>query len=203
MVSSTATGAAGLVTSVLLAGQASWNDAPPPKVRLEVNPSFLAPGWDETQPYCQFYNGSYQYADGLCSHFSIARMSAALQQEALSRAMDCATVHETDCVLSPEIGLSVPSAFVYDEQEGLRMLIAPKFMPLESDADPEPSVVDVQLPQSGKKTGMRVAMNRTVRVEYMEGGTRDIKQSTLTGSAAHCAQLLRLAFAEDCWEQID
>tara|TARA_B100001109_G_scaffold224083_1_gene196825 strand:- start:4471 stop:5082 length:612 start_codon:yes stop_codon:yes gene_type:complete len=203
MVGVSAGGAAGLATSILIAAKSAWRGEEPPKVRLETNPSFLTPDWDPAQPKCEFYNASYVYEKGLCSHFSIARMGPSVQQEALSRALDCATAHETDCLLSPEVGLTVPAAFVYDNEMGLKMLIAPKFLPLPAGIDPEPKLIDVQMPVDGRRTGMQVAFNSSVLAEFLEGGSREIKQSLLTGTAAHCAQLLRVAFAEDCWNLID
>ncbi len=201
MVGVSAGGAAGVLTSVIIAGQSAWRGEQPPRLRLDASPSFLTPGWDPLQPKCDFYNASFRYESGLCSHFSIARMSTTVQGEALSRAMDCATAHETDCVLSPEVGLSVPAVFVYSEVSGLQMLIAPKLLPLADD--PRPAPMEVQLPSSGRRTGMQLLLNSSVNVEYLEGGTREIKQSLFFDSAAHCVQLLRLAFSDECWSQVD
>ena len=204
MVGVSAGGAAGLITSVIIAGQTAWRgEDPPPKLKLETNPSFLAPDWDPAQPNCQWYNASYQYDNGLCSHFSIARMSVSVQQEALTRALDCATAHDTDCILSPEVGLTVPAAFVYDNAAGLKMLIAPKILPLPDGISPEPKIIDVQMPADGRRTGTQVAFSSSVHLEFLEGGSREVKQAVFSGPAAHCAQLLRVAFGQDCWDQID
>ena len=203
MVGVSAGGAAGLITSVIIAGQSAWRGEGPPKVKLDTNPSFLSPDWDPAQPGCQFYNASYQYENGLCSHFSIARMGPGVQREALTRAMDCATAHDTDCILSPEVGLSIPAAFVYDGAAGLRMLIAPKILPLPDGIDPDPKMIAVQMPVDGRRTGTQVAFSSSVHLEFLEQGSREVKQSVFSGPAAHCAQLLRVAFAEDCWKTID
>jgi hypothetical protein len=204
MVGVSAGGAAGLITSVIIAGQTAWRgEDPPPKVTLETNPSFLSPDWDPAQPNCQFYNASFQFENGLCSHFSIARMGPGVQQEALTRAMDCATAHDTDCILSPEVGLTIPAAFVYDDVAGLKMLIAPKILPLPDGINPEPKIIDVQMPADGRRTGTQVAFNSSVHLEFLEGGSREVKQAVFSGPAAHCAQLLRVAFGQDCWDQID
>lgn len=204
MVGVNAGGAAGLITSVIIAGQTAWRGGDPaPKVKLEANPSFLSLDWDPAQPKCQWYNASYQYTEGLCSHFSIARMGPGVQQEALTRAMDCATAHNTDCILSPEVGLTIPAAFVYDNEIGLKMLIAPKILPLPSGINPEPKIIDVQMPADGRRTGTQVVFNSSVNLEFLEGGSREVKQAVFSGPAAHCAQLLRVAFDEDCWDAIE
>ena len=203
MVGINAGGAAGLITSVLIAGKSAWREVEPATVKLKPSPSFLSPDWDATQPNCKFYNASFVYENGLCSHFSIARMGPSVHQEALSRAMDCATLHDTDCILSPEVGLNIPAAFVYDELVGLRMLVAPKFLPLPPEVEPDPRAIDVYMPNTGRRTDMQVVFNSTVKVEFLEGGSRDVREGVFFGPAAHCAQLLRVAFGADCWLEID
>lgn len=202
MVGVSAGGAAGVLTSVLIAGRGAWRGEDPPTVKLETHTSFLSPDWDPARPDCKFYNASYKYKDGLCSHFSISRMGVGVQQEALKRALDCATAHETDCILSPEVGLSVPAAFVYDEVSGLKMLIAPKFLDLTSELEADPRAMELAMPD-GKRTGVQLTLNSSVNVEFLEGATREIKQSILSGSSAHCAQLLRFAFVDECWASMD
>jgi hypothetical protein len=196
--------AAGLATSLLFATNGFWGDAPAP--RVELDKSFLAEWLDDGSgpPPCAFYNGSYRYGGGLCSHLALARMSAATQQEALSRALACAAHYETDCLLSPEVGFSVPAAFVYDEDAGLRMLVAPKLVPMPPT--PERNVTEKFIGFQDPRTDRSAAQLRlhsAVNAEYQPGTTRGLVTAVLDGSAAYCVQMLRLAFDEDCWKQID
>lgn len=124
-------------------------------------------------------------------------MSAATQQAALERALDCAAAHETDCIFSPEVGLSVPAAFVYDWRAGLKMVIAPRITAGEA-----PTHVAFQDPVTARSHA-NVVLNSSVKAEYLEGVSRVMRTDTFNDSAAFCVQLLRLAFTEDCWEQID
>jgi hypothetical protein len=78
--------AAGVAASFLLAANSPWGNEPPPKVEVTPDGSFLSE-WDSDAdpPPCKFYNASYVYTAGLCSHFALARMSAATQNIAIDR----------------------------------------------------------------------------------------------------------------------
>ena len=196
--------AAGLATSLLFATNSFWGDAPPP--RVELDRSFLAEWIDDGSgpPPCAFYNGSYRYGGGLCSHLALARMTAATQQEALTRALACAVHYETDCLLSPEVRFSVPAAFVYDQEAGLRMLIAPKLVPMPSTAgvNVTEKLVSFQDPRT-ERSATQLRFHSAVFAEYQPGSTRGLATRVLDGAEAYCVQMLRLAFDDDCWKQID
>ena len=198
--------AVGVVGSFLLAAHSGWKGQPPPTVKVTNNGAYLSEWHADEQtglPPCNFYNASHQYSAGLCSHFAIARMSADTQSEALSRAMQCATSHETDCILSSEIGLSVPAAFVYDDDLGLKMVIAPKLLALPDGTSPDTRTIALHMPDDGKKTGIHIRFNNTVNVQFLQGVTRKLNEAVFSGPAAYCVQMLRTAFAEDCWSEID
>lgn len=196
-----ATGIAGILialTSRLFDGQY------PQTVKVSKDGSFLSADWaveDSNAPECNFYNASFQYTGALCSHFALARMSAAVQAEALNRALTCAAFYETDCILSPEIGLSVPAAFVYDEKEGLKMAIAPKIVSF-----PETTAVirTIELRDPADDTVIKhVEMHDSVDVEFLHGGTKSMRRHVFNGSASYCVQLLRVAIEQSCWNEID
>ena len=84
----------------------------------------------ETDAPCEWYNGTYVHEPSLCSHFAVQRLRAETVQRATQRALQCAAQWATDCVLSVEIGFGVPAAFVYDAHEGVRMIVAPRPLPL-------------------------------------------------------------------------
>lgn len=193
--------AAGLATSLLFAGSNLWGDAPTGEVELD---SAYLTEWpdDWNDPPCMVYNATYHYTNGMCSHLALSRMTAATQSEAQSRALACAAHLETDCLLSPEVGFTVPAAFVYDAHEGVTMLVAPKLLTVPPEANVTERLIALQDPRDGHPTS-QLTFADTVHVEYQRGGSRSMTTELLTGSAAYCVQLLRLAFSADCWRRID
>lgn len=178
-----------------------WHSNSLPALKVSENGAFLSewPSLNDESPPCQFYNATYQFSDGLCSHFAIARMSASTQQEATERALACAAHYETDCILSAEIGLAVPAAFVYDQEAGLKMVIAPKVLPSLNETATTKRV-GLQNPGSSVK---EMLFNETVRVHYLRGGSRVMENEVFSGSSAYCVQLLRFSFDSLCWNEID
>lgn len=128
-------------------------------------------------------------------------MGQSTQTEALNRALSCAAHFETDCILSPEVGLSVPAAFVYDQEDGLRMVIAPKLLDMPSGLESEDRLVELRDPDGKRHT--QIDMKSVVRVEYLRGGARKMSTHTFNDTAAYCVQLLRVAFDSSCWKEID
>jgi len=129
-------------------------------------------------------------------------MGQATQQEALKRALSCAAFHETDCILSPEVGLSVPAAFVYDPEDGLRMVIAPKLVDMVGPGvEAEDRLVELRDPDGKRHT--KLEMKTAVSVEYLQGGARRMSVDTFEHTAAYCIQILRVAFEKSCWAEID
>ena len=99
-----------LVAAAAFAFEEYWSNKQP-LVEVTRDGSFLSDwDWDDKVPSCSFFNGSYEYTGGLCSHFALARMSSATQIESTDRALACAAHFQTDCILSPEVGLSIPAA---------------------------------------------------------------------------------------------
>ena len=154
---------------------------------------------DGVAPECRWWNGTVQYESLLCSHFALSRVAAGTVERAVDRATRCAAAFETECVLAPEIGLSVPAAFVYDETTtSMAMVIAPRLLPHRG--------VSVRLrvqDPSGAEPPRAVALNRTVRVEYLPGGKRAPTTTVFANASAWCVQLLRAAFAPSCWDALD
>jgi len=192
-----------IAASLLLAQKNFFSDDQvTPTVPVTPDGAFLSEWYaDDGSPPCKFYNASYQYKDGLCSHFSLARMSHATQSTAMDRAMQCAVHFETDCILSPEIGLSVPAAFVYDTQNGLKMITAPKIVEL-TGVYVEVKNIAISDP-TGTRTGKQTRLNDTIRVEYLDMAERKMKSDVMYNSSAYCLQLLRFAFDDVCWSKID
>lgn len=154
-------------------------------------------GDEAPNPECAFYNGSVVYTSQICSHFAISRLASSATSLALERATKCATVFELDCVLSAEIGLSVPAAFLYShELVGMQMLLAPSIISGGSE-------VKVRINQQSDARHFYRRFNETITVAYMPSGRRAPVTETFTGSAAWCVQLLRAAYSSECWAQLD
>lgn len=149
---------------------------------------------------CSFWNQSVVFSSEMCSLFVVNRAAAAYHQAA-ARAMRCAAAFGSECVLSPEIGLAMPAAFLHDYASStMRMLIAPKLLPQES----EQTRVRVSPPDSDGVTQTRTTVfNKTLLVEYLDGQTKNLHRRRIEGDEAFCVQLLRLAFEPACWKALD
>ncbi|MBE35791.1 MAG: hypothetical protein CMI16_09610 [Opitutaceae bacterium] len=148
-------------------------------------------------PVCTWANGSATYESNMCSAFALSRLSSSVSARAIDRALRCAAEAETDCVLSPEIGVALPAAFLYDEDAGVRMLVAPRMLSHES------GVARVRVYDPAGGAGRVLELNKSVYVEYLPGGSRAPVSEVLNGSDAYCVQMLRAVFVEDCWANLD
>jgi hypothetical protein len=129
----------------------------------------------------------------MCSHFMIGRTPQDAIATARERALACASLAETSCVLSPEVGLSVPAVFVYDEEKGVRVLIAPR---IESMAGEAAETLVVQ-PVTGVRLAKR-SFHDAITIEALVDGVRRLEQVHLEGEAAYCVQLLWTHFSDEC-----
>ncbi len=198
------TKAASLFT--LLGGGLWLMDDPKPVVHVNENNNFMSTWASESlagsslPPECAFWNQSVVFSDDMCSLFVVNRAAAAYHA-ASTRAMRCTAAYGVECLLSPEIGLAMPAAFLYDHATAsMRMLIAPKLLPLES----EQVHVRVSPPDSDGITQTRTLLfNETVAVEYLDGQTKSLHSGTLAKEEAFCVQMLRRAFEPACWKALD
>ena len=196
--------AAGLLT--LLGGGLWLVDPPKPVVYVNEGNHFMSAWPSEAisgsslPPECSFWNQSVVFSSEMCSLFVVNRAAAAYQQAA-TRALRCAAAFGVECVLSPEIGLAMPAAFLHDyDSSSMRMLIAPKLLPQES----EQTHVRVSPPDSDGITQTRtMVLNKTVMVEYLDGKTKQLHSEALSMDAAFCVQLLRHAFEPACWQGLE
>ena len=159
--------------------------------------------WDgregQLAPDCEWWNGTYYYDPSLCSHMSVTRMPAAVAEKALERATRCAAHADTDCVLSGEIGFSMPAAFVYDESAGMRMIVAPKLLEIEGG---ELKTVRLQDP-AAEHPNQLFKFRDLVRAEYLKPATRTMATLELRGNDAYCVQALRRSVVPTCWAALD
>ena len=209
-------GVAGIVA--LLSGGTFWFVAPPedalpdlPIVRVNDDDSLLAQWASEdvgadadAPPECRWWTMNSSYADDLCSHFTIGRLSST-PARARKRAERCAAAVGTECVLSPEIGLGVPAAFLNDHAYGeMRMVLAPRFLPLENGRSSAFQHVRVAPPDGDGLMGTRTfKFNRTVNVEFFDGISKAMHVHEFEGQSSYCLQALRAAFAPSCWRNLE
>jgi hypothetical protein len=168
---------------------------PPDPVHGSATPSgvLLSDEFDD----CDFYNLSVTFQnDGFCSHYSIRRVPASVFETATSRALQCATVHTTECVLNSDVGLAVPLFWTMHHGQ-MQAFAAPSV-----GAGDGKRQVRLRHPSTGSSLGT-MAFNTTVAIEYTNPLTRSPLSAKLEGQAAFCAQLLRYSFSEDCWRNLD
>jgi len=187
----------------------SSNDIPIPNVpvkKVNVDGSMLSK-WlsddlDHGEPLdseCQFYNNTVKIDASACTLFTISRSSASVFQTATERAVRCASKANVECILSVEIGFSIPVAFIADQTSsaGMVAIVAPKIT-----ASADEKYVRVSVPPDGLFESATTTMNNSVSVEYMDD-SKHMKSSVLKGNGAFCVQLLRRAYDNSCWSQLD
>ena len=189
----------------LLGGTALWQKELP-TVPVNSDDSLLAPWPSEAfgapsdmAPECSFYNFTARFEATLCTHYTLGR-SSSLPARAAERAGRCAAAHGAECVLSPEIGLAIPAAFLYTASGRMLVVLGPKLLATES----EQQHVRVAPPDGDGVTDTKTfVFNRTIRAEFLEGGTRVMQTAEFEGERSYCVQLLREAFESRCWAQLD
>lgn len=159
--------------------------------------------YSDADPECNYFNFSVVYSSTLCTHFVMSRTSSTPAQ-AYQRALTCAGKHKTECVLSPEIGLAVPAAFLVRSTGDIKMILAPRL--LDHPDAPNVTVQHVRVHQPstrGLGYTRTLKFNTSIHTEYVDGKTRGIKREIVHGADAYCVQLLRLAFVPACWMNLD
>lgn len=192
--------------TALIFGTSIWSPTSPPTPSPYTAVQVTAAGqmfshWDvdADEANCTFWNGSYYYAPSACDPFAVSRISPMMASAAVDRAIRCGAQHDTACVLSGEIGFSAPAAFVYDETEGFRMMLAPRILPTEGSVS---KIVRLQDP-AAEAANVIMHFNSTITIEYMSGGSRSVKTETLNGTEAYCVQALRASILPACWTTLD
>jgi hypothetical protein len=200
----------GVALSTVLASIGLWGpETIEPDVRPVNDDDSLLAHWpsedysSDAPPECNYFNFSVVYTSELCSHFVVARSSSTPYQ-AFDRATKCAAFHKSECVLSPEIGLATPAAFLVPPTGNIKMVLAPRILPTPTSTVVTEKHVRVHQPSTALLGVTRtVRFNSTILVEYIDGQTRVVRKDTLYGSDAYCVQLLRIAFVQDCWKALD
>ena len=152
---------------------------------------------EHTDPACKWWDGVHEYTSNSCDSFSVSRISRMTFSQATDRARRCAASANTECILSNEIGLDIPSAFVYDVKDGLRMLVAPRILAGDREATIR------FLHPTNQREHTQFLFNRTITAEYTRGDARTVETATFYDMDAFCIQALRRSIAGSCWEQLD
>lgn len=152
---------------------------------------------------CAFWNLTHHYAPNSCTPFAVSRVSPASVQTAIGRALKCASINPTTCILAPEIGFDVPGLFLYDEEHGFSPVLAPKILHTRRiDDDSASRLVRIKDLSEGEKD-VFLHLNRSIDVEFLTPGSRTISTKTFTGNDAYCVQTLRWAVSPSCWQSLD
>ena len=160
-------------------------------------------------PICNFWNASVYHDTTACNSFVVTRVSAQLYTTAMDRAQACAVVHDTDCILSGEIGFAIPAAFIpASDATGFEMLIAPRIVDAADAANAATSdrpIRSVRMQDPTLEHPNHVALfNYSIVVEYLNGnGARSVQTAILSGAPAYCVQALRRAIVPSCWATLD
>jgi len=169
-----------------------------------VQPHGSLEPWEElSESECDFQPADAAPAPSdLCAPFAIARFAGLASQRVTDRALTCAARYDTDCLLSTEVGLALPAAFVYDQQKGVRMLVAPRLLPLPPQHNSTVRRVRVHHPTDPNAARV-VEFNDTISAEFLVGGTGVLVTETLKDGDAFCVQLLRRAYDKSCWSALE
>jgi len=149
---------------------------------------------------CSFWNATHYYAPRVCDVFGVSRISISSGNKAIDRAIKCGARFEAQCILSGEIGFSSPAAFVYDSEQGFRMILAPRV--IENETPVATKLVRLQDP-SERAHNTLMKFNTSVTIEYINPGNRAVVVETLSGSEAYCVQTLRASVSPSCWLELD
>lgn len=160
-------------------------------------------------PTCNFWNASVYHDTTACNSFVVTRVSAQLYTAAMDRAQACALAHDTDCILSGEIGFAIPAAFIpASDATGFEMLIAPRIVyaaDAVTTAASDRPIRSVRMQDPSLEHPNHVALfNYSIAVEYLNGhGARSVQTTVLSGAPAYCVQALRRAIVPSCWATLD
>lgn len=155
---------------------------------------------------CDFWNATHYYAPRVCDAFGVSRISMSSGAKAVERSIKCGAEYDSECILSGEIGFSAPAAFLYDSENGFRMVLAPRILQPEFDESDDRTfgkkLIRLQDP-SKIAPDTFMSFNNSVTIEYINPGSRAVITETLIGQEAYCVQALRASVSPSCWENLD
>ena len=146
---------------------------------------------------CNWFNFTFSYSANFCDVFVVSRAHQSTIHLAAARALRCAARAGVECVLSSEVGLAIPAAFLaqHGGEAAMRAVVAPRVLAFESR---ESNHVRVDTPGGESRT---VLMNSSVRVEFLTASRRVVTEE-FRGADSFCLQLLVKSYDKSCWRQL-
>lgn len=147
---------------------------------------------------CDFFNFSRSFSADFCDVFTLSRVTKSTIDIATRRAAKCAAKTGAECVLSGEIGLAIPAAFIINNNvdDGIMVVLAPKNMTLPVDEVAMKKHVRINDPDDSFST--KVVFDDKTRVEFLTPA-RAVESRVFHGNDAFCLQLLRASYEPACW----
>jgi hypothetical protein len=152
---------------------------------------------------CMWWNDTTAIEDSetACSTIAILRTSPSSLTEYWKRAEQCARISGDGCVLSHEVGLWLPGAFLYRDAV-MRLVLAPKITGHDEEDKTEGKRVRVRNHEdvNGKMSSYKLHYN--ISVEYFDGNDRVFHDENFIGNDAYCIQLLHHSVPDSCWKSL-
>ena len=135
-------------------------------------------------------------------------------RQALEVAMRCAQRSHEACVLSHEVGYTLPAAFVWDSSKAqMRSFVLPRLYALDNATQRR---VALFAPGTRSQTGAHhgiswwdqvgastiLLMNETLDIEYFDVHEKTHRREAIEHEAAFCVQLLRQTLPDDCLDAV-
>lgn len=177
----------------------------------QMQPNFgLSEAQFEDQAVCNWWTPDVgRDTEHTCGAGSLRMALSRGVHDALHRAERCARATGVRCILSTEVGLELPSVFVWDVQRShMRALLIPQ-RDLAYEAVQTNVRIRVGHPLdtmavAGDPYAAEFAVSKSVFVEYVDGRTGSVKMTreVFNESDAYCIQLLNESVSEQCLEEL-
>jgi hypothetical protein len=149
---------------------------------------------------CSFLsNHSIKYeSDTACNRAAASKLAPAIAKRGVLRASACARKTGFECVVGPEIGLSVPTFFVFHEGE-MKAFVVPEAVNVAG----ENHTIDVLTVghDSVHRHVRLMDVPSVVSLSYVSETGAHVKAFNST-AVASCYFLLRQAFSSACWANL-
>ena len=140
------------------------------------------------------------YDAGLCSHFTISRLSGAPARADARRRLRRRTGSSACSV--PKSASACPRPLSTTTARARSKWCSRR--DCSSARRPRRRHVRARPPDGDGLTDTRTFLfNRTVRAEFFDGVSKTMHTREFRDEAAFCVQLLRASFASECWERLD
>ena len=156
---------------------------------------------------CEWYSPEMGVLEDMtCEAIDLRRSTGSQLYSALDRAERCARASGETCILSHEVGFSVPSVFMYNASLArMRIMMVPHLDDEYASTQLKARVLVGDPLQETMHTNdhstREMLFAKSIKVKYLEGagasGIRD-EHAVLEGYEAYCVQLLNYSLTEAC-----